>query len=89
LGGEKNRDFFGMFFGSHTDVAVYEHADGLEGAPLFTHCEIDGWRHVEVGDFDTRRSHPDSEQLLGMGVGQGLQQYTIDDAEDGAGGSER
>ena len=57
-------------------------ADILESGALFAIDKINRRRHVQVFDVDARRGMPHTDQPVGLGVWQRLQQHAFQDAED-------
>ncbi len=62
-------------------IAVVD-ADILQRRALLAIDKVDGRRHVQILDADARRRVPHTDQLFGMGIGQGFQQNAFDDAEN-------
>ena len=57
-------------------------ADVLQGRALLPVDEINRGSHVQLLDADPRRGMPHPNELVGVGVGQRLQQHPLDDAEN-------
>ena len=62
-------------------IAVVD-ADVLECGVLLAINEIERGDHIQLGKIDAGGGVPDADQLLRMGIGKGLEQDAIDDAED-------
>ena len=60
-------------------------SDVLEHTALFAVHEVVGRRHVHIGEVHSWRRVPDAHQLLGVRVGQRLDQHAVEHAENGAG----
>ena len=49
---------------------------------MFTVDEVIGWRHVQFLDLDAGGSVPDANKFIGFGIGQGLKEDSLQNAEN-------
>jgi len=64
------------------DAAAAINANVLEALVLLAIDEVIGGGHVEVVDADSGSGVPDGDEFVRFGVGERLEEYALEDAED-------
>ena len=79
------RNLLGLVSSRDGECCIVPQGHVLEHPVFITEREIGGLVHVEPVGRETRRAQPHAHQPVGIGVGQRLQQHTVDDAEHRSG----
>ena len=88
IGDAQCSDLFGFFDTRDTDGIVLIGADVDETLILLTENEVSGGRDIQVFDVEARSSLPDSDEVFGARIGQGLEEDAFQDAENNGVGAD-
>jgi hypothetical protein len=80
---QENAHQFGVADAGYIAGVVGKHADILEGPVLLAINEIVGRRRAQFLDIQARGDVPYSHQIVGLRIGQRLQQHALEHAENG------